>query len=525
MYCSQCGNEVPGDARYCPGCGARQDMGVVSAAETYSEQETDQKRKKQKAYRRGRRLGNFLVSAAALLVLFVADGEVPNAGDYTVRQMEAAYFVVQNQKETVICNEKGESYAIDIPQQILYSADHSQMAYVDQDQELYYMKDMVPVFVDDDVRTARLAFYGDILVYLRDLKNGKTELCSYKVNRQTTERVTTAGCTAYAVSPDGKTAAYVEPDGNGTLYLWKAGEQELKIAEEVKELLSVSENGTEVLYRKGGDRLFLHTEKGEQKVAGVSGTVTYVLNEAQTEILYTEDGNTWYYSTDQKEPVRLTGVKGTIVNSCPAGQTASQQGQGLILSRKTLKNMAFATYDNRNHSYKIYRLDREGENAESVLNYADQFQISQNGQSLLYLSGQKLYYMRNMRSGRQGNCISGSLNVNEFTADPGLLHVWAVTPEQELYYVQDEECISLSYDLVRMQESSLKYVGPAGGVLYREMDDLYIAKGEEKVLVKEGVDEVRILEHRYVVAEADGAFWYLRDLKDPVCILDSRYPQ
>ena len=76
MYCSQCGKEVSGNARYCPACGARQEMGMISAEDMTSKDQTDRK-KRQKAHRQGRRLGNFLVTVIALLILFSGDETVP----------------------------------------------------------------------------------------------------------------------------------------------------------------------------------------------------------------------------------------------------------------------------------------------------------------------------------------------------------------------------------------------------------------------------------------------------------------
>ena len=144
MYCSQCGKEVKGNVRYCPVCGTRQEMRVMPAEDMIPKDLPAQK-KKQKAHRQGRRLGNFLVSVIALLILFSGEDTVPALSDYTFQRMDVSCFAVQGQREMAICDAKGNFCLIDLPQQILYSADHSRLAYVDRDRELYYMDDTDPV--------------------------------------------------------------------------------------------------------------------------------------------------------------------------------------------------------------------------------------------------------------------------------------------------------------------------------------------------------------------------------------------
>ena len=89
MYCSQCGKEISGDARYCSNCGARQEMGVVRAEGICAAELSD--KKKRRAHRQGRRLGNLLITIIALLILFTADEEIPTVGLYTPQQIGRAH--------------------------------------------------------------------------------------------------------------------------------------------------------------------------------------------------------------------------------------------------------------------------------------------------------------------------------------------------------------------------------------------------------------------------------------------------
>lgn len=127
MYCSQCGGEVSGSVRYCPACGARQETGVVPAEKSLPE-EQEKEKKRQKAHRQGRRLGNFLVSVIALVILFAGDQKVPGASEHTFRRMDAAYFTVQNQREMAVCGAQGIVCTVDVPQKVLCSADKSVLA-------------------------------------------------------------------------------------------------------------------------------------------------------------------------------------------------------------------------------------------------------------------------------------------------------------------------------------------------------------------------------------------------------------
>lgn len=515
MYCSQCGKEVSGDARYCPVCGARQEMGVVPAEDMIPEELPD-KKKRQKAHRQGRRLGNFLVSVIALLILFSGEKTVPALSEYAFQRMDASCFAVQGQREMAVCDAKGRFCIIDLPQQVLYSADHGRMAYVDRDQELYYMDGTDPVFVDDGVRNAKLSFYGDTIVYVRDGEGSRSELCIYTVGSKSLEQIRVSDCRAFCISPDGKSVACIEAGSDGTLLLWSSGSEAERIAGKVTEVLALSEDGKMLLYRKDGDKLFRYLNGREEQAASAGGTLDYVLNEGQDEVLYTAEGSTWYYSIDLKEPVRLAGVKGNLLTSCYMTDTACQQGQGLVIGRKTLKNLTFATRDFGGNSYKIYRLGWNGKEAESVLNYAEQFQISGDGNSILYLSDRKLYQMKDVRDSQDKICLSDTMDVSRFAADSKLGRVWFSTFGRELYYVKEEECLNVSCDLDRIQ-GFVK-----DGVLFQEGQDLYLADGAEKVLVKGDVEEAWIQENDYVIIKSDEGLCYLKGLKDTVCLIGSR---
>lgn len=515
MYCSQCGKEIAGNARYCPNCGVRQELGMVPAKKIPAEEPAEEK-KRRRAHRQGRRLGNLLVTAVALLILFTADDEIPTVGLDPSQQMEASCFVIQNQKEMVICSAKGEICTVDVPQKLLYSADHSRMAYVDRDQELYYVEDLKPVFIDDGVSSAEMSFYGETLVYLKQTDGGRQELCAYTVRDRVSESLPVENCREFILSPDGKTAAWAGSDSGSSLSVWKVGGQNVRRSGNVSELLSISNGGKEILYRKDNNDLFLSTDSGDRKLQSVGGTVSYVLNEAQTELLYTENGNTWYYSVDRQEPVRLTGVKGVVEASCSADGLACQQRRGLITGRRTLKGMTFATCDTRDHSYKIYRLDGNGEKAEPILHYAEQFQIARDGQSLLYLSGGKLYAIENIRYEQERTCLSGSLEGNRFLADADLKKVWFAASDGRLYYIDGKDCVSVSDSLSQL------YGRYQSGVLFREGRDLYYAEKGDKTLVKEEVEGVSIQEQNFVVVDTDDRFCYLKDLKETIELTDSR---
>lgn len=516
MYCSKCGSRLSGNVRYCPACGARQVLGVVPNENVCSDDEQKREQDIRRAGRRGRRLGNFLVSAAALLILFAGNEKVPDNLACTAFPSAASRFTVQNQKEMTICDGQGTVYTVDIPREILYSADRRQMAYIDRDQELYIMKDMDPAFADDCVTDARMSFYGDTVVYRRNTADSGEELCMYDRRTGSCERLDTERCTDFVLSPDGRSAAFLEAKGNGTLSLWSGGSERPEIAGNVTKILAVSNGAKTVLYQKSGQQLFLHTGREERELSSAEGNICLISNEEQTEFLYSEGGRTWYCSADMEEPVRLSGVKGNVQISCCPENTAYQQDDGLILGRKTLKQMIFATDDPAKGASRLYVLDWNGARAETVMNRTDQFQIAKDGQSVLCLSEQKLY-----RIGRPGVfservCLSKEQNVRQFAADPKLQNVWFSTPEGELYFVKKEECVRVTGSLDRLL-GRLR-----DGVLFLEGQDLYFADGEEKTLVQTAVEDVCIQEQSYAVIERDGEQYYLKELEDAVYLTGSR---
>ncbi len=364
MYCSQCGNQVPRDARYCPHCKAKQELDIIP-----TEAQTPEV-KRWRAHHRGRKLGNLFVSIIALVILFTANKQVPDVTVFAGASSDTSYMVAQNQTETVICSTKGEWCAIDTPYSLLYNAEHTKMAYIDKDQELYYMDGVEPVFIDDRVVLAKLSFGGDTLVYQRLEEDGQSELCICSFPSQNTERLAVENCSHFLLSSDGRSVAYLEGDAgvSSTLSLWQYGRNPREIAGKVSCVLSVTNGGTLLFYIKDNSELCSYSWEREQVLAPISGEIRYLLNETQTEILYTDAQSTYYYTAPMSEAMRLTGVKGSIFFSANTNEILYPQSeQGTILGRRTLKNRTFVTYDDKSPSYKIYQLDRDGKEATLLL--------------------------------------------------------------------------------------------------------------------------------------------------------------
>lgn len=364
MYCSQCGNQVPRDARYCPRCKARQELDIIP-----TEVQTPEVRK-WRMHNSGRKLGNLLVSIIALVILFTANKQVSDVTVFAGASSDTSYMVAQNQTETVICSAKGQWCAIDTPYSLLYNAEHTKMAYVDKDQELYYMDGVEPVFIDDHVILAKLSFGGDTLVYQRLDEEGKSELCICSLPSKNIEHLAVENCNYFLLSSDGRSVAYLEGDIGvpSTLFLWQYGRNPREIASKVSSILSVADGGTLLFYIKDNCELCSYSWEREQVLAPISGEIRYLLNETQTELLYTNDQNAYYYTAPMSESIRLTGVKGSIFFSANTNEIIYPQSeQGRILGRRTLKNRTFVTYDDKNFFYKIYQLDRDGKEATLLL--------------------------------------------------------------------------------------------------------------------------------------------------------------
>lgn len=326
--------------------------------------------KKIRVSRRGKKLGNLLVSGIALVILFAANKKVPETMVFTGTSTNTSYMVAQNQSEAVICSTKGEWCAIDTPLAFLYSADHQHMAYVDQDQELYDLDGVDSVFIDNDVLQAKLSFYGDMLAYIKEAEDGQTELCICSLLSKEIERLHVDHCTEFALSSDGRTIAYLEQKGENlaALSVWQYGKSKREITDRVLSVLSVSDNGTQIFYIKESNQLCSYSWDGEHELAVLSGAVQYLVNESQTELLCTDLEDAYYCASGTQEALRLNGVKGRLFFSAKTSHNAHPQGQnGQILEGRTLKGQTFVTYDDKSLFYKIYQLEKSGEGAELLL--------------------------------------------------------------------------------------------------------------------------------------------------------------
>lgn len=321
--------------------------------------------------RKNRKLINWAVSIAAVLILFFIDVAKPADSAGRIHQICPSYMTIQDQEQTVICNAAGDTCIADGNLDTLYSADQRKMAFIDMDRNLYYMEDMTPVLIKAQVSCAEFSFFGDSVLYLADSDEGSQELGIYLTAEQRTEHIMVENCSFFAGDSDGRTVAYVEndPEGMGTMRLWKPGGIKTDEVQNVSLILSVAEDGREILYVKNENQIYRYRGGEEQQLDSFSeeGVLNFILNEDQTEILYTVDGKAFYYTAEAERPVCLSGVEGAFAYSCHMPATAYQQGQRIILGRETLRGMLFAIYEESSDSCRIYRLEENRDGKGTVM--------------------------------------------------------------------------------------------------------------------------------------------------------------
>lgn len=451
------------------------------------------------------------IAVVALILICLIASCAGNGGDrFNVTKEENAY--IQTDSETLMTLD-GKEIIVDEGISVLtYSADKSLAVVKDKDDTLFVLDGTELVEVSQEVYYFVISQYGDVIAYMTDVEDRIGTLNLYTVSRQKSAEVADEVLAGDIVlSADGKSVAYVTDceveDGwfsssvTGTVYVSKNGKEGKLIAKDAVPL-AVSDGSKYIFYIKGGDKLFVN----EEKLASEISSRVY-FNQDCTEIVFNEDDDTMYYTVKMKAPVKVK--KGSFSGIyAPANMVSSS---ALTNNSK----YAMEVYGVDTFNKLLWRLDYceayyvfdKGEKTEKLSSYLTNYQMSPDGNSMLYQDGGELILIENITKSREGESVArGLYNVNKFVASEDLKDIYYYNYEDdELCYLKKGEGVRIADDAEEFVYSD-KY----GLIYFIEDDELFYAAKTAKSVKNVCGEEVTAVYSAngvvYFIYEEDGVY-------------------
>lgn len=418
------------------------------------------------------------IGVVALLLICIIGSCAANSGSaFTLVNEKNNYF--KKDAETLVTF-GGEEIMVDEGiSGYTYSADKSLNVVKDKEATLYVVDGTELVKVAAEVDYYVISNYGDSIAYITEKEEGVGTLHLYNVSKKSDAVIAQK---VYAgdivLSADGKSVAYlsdceVESDWlgfyanvKGNVYVSKNGKEGKQVAKDATPL-AVTDGGKHVFYIKDGEKLYMDEKKLD---SNISSRVYF--NQDYTEIVYNKDENTQYFRVKMKEPVKVK--KGTF-----SGIYAPEK---MVVASALTSNSAFATesfgVDTFNEKLwcidysEAYFVSDKGEETEKLSSYLRQYQMSDNGKSMLYQDGGELILISDLANSRDGERVAfGLYNVENFSASDDLEEIYYYNYEEdELCYNKKGEGVHLADDA-----ETFLYSDKYGVVYYIEDDELFYA--------------------------------------------------
>jgi hypothetical protein len=354
-----------------------------------------------------------------------------------------------------------------------YSMDQSMYLYSDDDNDLYYIKhDLKPEKVAknvSDVDRVLISVDNNTIVYQDESDNLYTYNVKTKASEKIAKDVRSYG--EFSMSPDGKYVAYVNEDDD--LYLYN-GKESVKADKKVDNVVAVF-SANRIYYRKS-EKLYLYNGKEGNKV--LSDYSNLCFNRDGSQILYNDNNNkVCIYEVRKDESTKIG--KGSVYGVyCPKDYSMSTKvksnGYTYAYMIDSFKNQIIGT---GNGTYWV-----NNKMTDTVKITSDDvyfMYISNSGKSMLYLDGNKLYYVPKIGEKMEEKLLAK--NVDDVAAN-GDLSVIYYQKDDEIYYITTSGKETLITDDYDDEGFALNN---ADGALYVIIDDdLYKAGKKEDSLEK-----------------------------------------
>ena len=529
MFCGNCGATVPEGAVVCPQCGTKMMNGTTEQAQEASAFGTASFGGAQGAFTPadsldaqapGQGTGGKnkllvpIIAVAVLCVVIIAACAVfmsGKSGSGNRKDVICGQYV--GGSTALFFDAKGNTKEIDDVDTIKSSGDKTKGVYItDDDSTLYYIDNKLkPVKVADEVLSVQMSMTGDYIAYTTGDGSEYRDctLYLYDAKKNKSSKIASNVHSGYVcLSPNGKSVAYVknyESDSDNDLYLSVGGKEGNKIAREGCLPVAVSDDGKKLFYFKVDEDdysydLQYYNGKESTKIAGDVSSAMYT-NKDVSELMYYKDGKTYYFNTKKKEAQRASGSY--------LRKLGNQTTTGIVNSLSTTYNVDSLTNAFYSADGSIVWLSRDGSETTKVTSKYDDYAVSEDGRTLVYVNKGSLYKAEKFSANAEPKQLCEDQEAIGIVASSDLSRIYLITEDKELYYYRDKKhVIKISNDLESRWE--VAYNETDQRVYFIDNDDLYsAATNNKKKKVESDVEEVDSNGDFVVYSVDDGDTIYL----------------
>ena len=528
MFCNQCGKELPDDAMFCPECGAKQEpvsampvneapaqpASAAPSPEANPVAPTPEAAPAQTApviqpvpgavpAQNPEKKNGFpfkimiSVAAAVVVVIILLAVLLSGKGDSGSYMEYAEDTLLYNYNIESFFNLEGESEEVEDVSLYYTSSNGATTMYITEDNRtLYYIDSKFKsTKIAEEVCGVWMSLTGEYAAYAVDEGDGSytTTLYIYNVKSNKSEKIDTdVYASDVCVSPSGKVVAYLkdyEGYTDNTLYIGGIGVECEKIDKDGCYPLAISDNAKKFYYISDDYKLYYFNGKETDKIETDVNGMIYT-NSTVSEIVFSKNDKTYYYNPKMEEPEKVAGdpVGSWVFPGNDSLQVSLYTGRSCMIGKESLKDTVFVA------SGYLYWLDNKGTEAVKIVNssYLSAYQLSEDGNSLLYLDGGDLYKVAKFNQEMKSTVLYEEDYLDYFVASKDLSKVYVVTEDDEMYYYKNKKKLEKISNDFEYDYDNLAYNESLKKIFYIEDDDLYAAgtTGKSKDVVMEEVYSV-----------------------------------
>ena len=465
MFCPKCGTWMPEDVPTCLQCGAKNEYftGGSQRAEDAPEdmlfRGADAVQAAPVEPKQGREERKMVVAMAvlaAVIAVFVMIFVVGDVG--TDSRKVNLFYSAFDYSHFLFFNAKGEMKAIEGISGNTFvseSGDRTRAVYINPtDATLYYIDSRLkPLEITGRAVQAQFSLTGERFAYLTDSDARFSGLYIYDIKKKKSRRISSDVYSDFiCLSPNGKSVAYMKNYlhlYNNELYLCSGGKESILVERDGCIPVAVSNDGKTLFYIRphrqvsdDGYTCDLYYFDGKDSVQISEDIEFYQMftNRSVSELLYNKDSQTYYFSVEQGE-TKCVGQNHLIMMA--SDTTAYMDNQiAIICDLDTLTNAFYRDGDS------VIWLDKEGLQPVNIASGDVDYEVSEDGRTMVYLSDGSLYQVHDVSADTEAELLYEGLAATELVASADLSHIYLITKDNELYHYHDSGHVTeLSDDL------------------------------------------------------------------------------
>lgn len=482
MFCTECGAELEEGALFCSNCGKRIDW---TALENQVSDKVPEKVLPEKNVSHRKRTGKVnykkeFRKIIATLIFFVVLIFVVKFFAVLSSGTEDAVISVYDGKKyqsTIYLNEKMLG-KVEGAAKIFTNMEKSAFYILDGERTVYYVKGGSLKKVMEDCEDIRIARH-DRVALLIDKKKTLSRYNGSKLEKIAEDVVNVA------VSGDGSTYTYSVYNEVYDIVTYSGRDPEKITRKEEAEIFAISENGRYMYGRDARDNLVCIDEKGETSLISDNVGRLEGFNEDGTEILFTQDGDT-YISVKGKEKKKVTEGQISNIYGKESGKLKLSM-DGLFLPVDTLKKTVVFVKSDDDDCGDICLLDKRYEAEKIVSGVTVVYGVDKNASGVYYKKNGSLCYVKVRKDAKEKELTDDFGNGLFMSED--YKHVYFINKKRNLCYIKnqgrakvvDDDLKIDTFSLARVVDNVL-YIGFDSGL---DFDQLYCVKGTQMKKISE----------------------------------------